>query len=123
MYNPLKCYKQSADRLIRWGIELRDFNYIIHHIPDELNHWADLISRSGGETEPVRHVRALRVSDEQHDDSTQNLANDYRVHPLLNIVWPHTSEIAKEQARVFIFLTAVWRGTQKDFWLTPTTEC
>jgi len=29
MYNPFKCSKQSADRLIRWGIELRDFNYII----------------------------------------------------------------------------------------------
>ena len=26
MYNPIKCSKQSAERLFRWGHELRDFN-------------------------------------------------------------------------------------------------
>ena len=46
-------------------------------------------------------IRALRLSDEHHDDLTQTLESDYRVQPLLNIVWPHTSEIAKEQASYF----------------------
>ena len=45
MYSPIKCTKQSAERLIRWGLELRDYTYIIRHIPGELNHWADLLSR------------------------------------------------------------------------------
>jgi len=31
MYSPIKCTKQSAERLIRWGLELRDYTYIIRY--------------------------------------------------------------------------------------------
>jgi len=41
MNNPMKCAKQSAERLIRWGIELRYFYYIIHQISGKDNYWAD----------------------------------------------------------------------------------
>jgi hypothetical protein len=45
MFNPTKCSKPFADRLLRWGIELREFNYVIQHIPWEVNCCADILSR------------------------------------------------------------------------------
>ena len=67
MYNPKKCSKQSAERLMRWGIELRDFNFAIHHISGEDNVWADLLSRWGSVTEeaPTNFgVRAVTLAPE-----------------------------------------------------------
>ena len=64
MYSPIKCTKQSAERLIRWGLELRDYTYIIRHIPGELNHWADLLSRWGGSNyaiEPTKEIKSVKV--------------------------------------------------------------
>ena len=108
MYNPLKCAKQSAERLIRWGIEIRDYNYLIHHISGENNHWADLLSRWGAgvcvlsENEPIIHVRALRTSEEIIPTEPNHLLNDtIRVQPCKNIVWPDTSEIMVEQSLHF----------------------
>ena len=72
MYNPIRCSKQSAERLIRWVIEIRDFTYHIYHIPGELNHWADLISRWGGgfpSKDPPCHIRSLRLSNDNHHDT------------------------------------------------------
>ena len=101
MYHPLKCAKQSAERLIRWGIELRDYNYIIHHIPGEENHWADLLSRWGAgisDKEPIVHVRALRESDDSStSDPIEFINSAIRVQPCKNLVWPDPSEILEEQ--------------------------
>jgi hypothetical protein len=47
MFNPTNCSKSSADRLLRWGIELRELNYVIELIPGEVNCWADILSRWG----------------------------------------------------------------------------
>jgi len=87
MYSPTKCAKQSAERLIRWGIELRDYNYVIHHIPGEDNHWAHLLSRWGAgivsDNEHLVHVRALRESTDSSDtDSMQLINSTVRVQPV-----------------------------------------
>jgi len=103
MYSPTKCAKPSAERLIRWGIELRDYNYVIHHIPGEDNHWADLLSRWGAgivsDNEHLVHVRALRESTDSSDtDSMQLINSTVRVQPCKNLVWPDPSEILREQS-------------------------
>ena len=36
--------KPSADRLERWALLLRNFDYSIQHIPGDENHWGDLLS-------------------------------------------------------------------------------
>ena len=105
MYNPKKCSKQSAERLMRWGIELRDFNFAIHHISGEDNVWADLLSRWGSVTEETPtnfDVRAVTLAPEsQASDSVPNEdpMAQYRVQPLApeKFVWPDVNEIANEQ--------------------------
>ena len=37
--------KPQADRLERWAVFLRAFDYIIEHVPGEANVWADMLSR------------------------------------------------------------------------------
>ena len=39
--------KPTADRLERWAVYLRGFTYDVHHIPGDVNVWADMISRWG----------------------------------------------------------------------------
>ena len=45
--------KPTADRLERWAVYLRGFTYDIHHIPGDLNVWADMISRWGSAGIPM----------------------------------------------------------------------
>src|SRR6185437_6659242 len=98
MYNPIKCSKQSAERLIRWGIELRDYNYIIHHIPGEQNHWTDLLSRWGTSKsliEPVTQIGTIQINDSSNE--VPLVQSNFRVQPFKNMLWPETSEIAQMQ--------------------------
>ena len=98
MYNPIKCSKQSAERLIRWGIELRDYNYIIHHIPGEQNHWADLLSRWGTSRsliEPATQICTIQINDSSNE--VPLVQSNFRVQPFKNMLWPETSEIAQMQ--------------------------
>ena len=37
--------KPQADRLERWAVFLRAFDYVIEHVPGEVNVWADMLSR------------------------------------------------------------------------------
>ena len=110
MYNPTRCTKQSAERLIRWGIELRDFNFTIHHISGEDNVWADLLSRWGAVDDEIQlNVAVKRVSTETPDSSVdqdsstavESLIENARVQPLSRekFVWPDMNEIADEQRR------------------------
>jgi hypothetical protein len=102
LYNPTRCSKQSAERLIRWGIELRDYNYIIHHIPGEQNHWADLLSRWGAGkciSQPALQLCALQVS--ENHDTIPPVDSSFRVQPFKNMLWPETSEIAEMQKQYF----------------------
>jgi hypothetical protein len=108
MYNPTRCTKQSAERLIRWGIELRDFNFTIHHISGEDNVWADLLSRWGAVGDEIQQNTAVKRistvapdSNVNQDSSTavENLIENARVQPLSRekFVWPDMNEIADEQ--------------------------
>ena len=49
IFNPLavvaQVTKPQADRLERWAVFLRCFDYKIYHIPGELNVWGDMLSR------------------------------------------------------------------------------
>lgn len=44
--------KPTADRLERWAVSLRSFQYTIQHLAGERNVWADLLTRWGA---PVQH--------------------------------------------------------------------
>ena len=49
IFNPVgvvsQVSKPQADRLERWAVYLRCFEYTIEHIAGELNVWADMLSR------------------------------------------------------------------------------
>jgi len=105
MYNPIRCSKQSAERLIRWGIELRDFNYTIYHIPGEHNHWADLISRCGGgfpNKEPPCQVRSLRIIKDKHHDDDIPLNPTFRVQPFLILCGHTLLRLLKSNSLIFL---------------------
>jgi hypothetical protein len=101
MFNPTKCTKPTADRLLRWGIELREFRYVIQHISGEINCWADILSRWGAahdfEASPVT-LNALETVESDADETIQPI-DHYRVQPLDpgKFVWPDVQEIASEQ--------------------------
>lgn len=37
--------RYAVNKLMHWEISMSAFNYIVGHIPGELNHWADMLSR------------------------------------------------------------------------------
>ena len=57
--------KPTADRLERWSVFLRAFEYTIQHIEGETNVWADMLSRWGNGTAEAHEVheslRAVRM--------------------------------------------------------------
>src|SRR5689334_4085812 len=102
MYNPQKCTIQSAERLVRWGVSLRDFNFAIHHIPGEENVWADLLTRWGAVMPCSIAVRRLRkVSPNNGQQPDEDPLANVRVQPLHDkkFVWPNVAEIADEQQK------------------------
>jgi len=109
IYNPKKCSKQSAERLIRWGVEIREFNFTIHHIPGEDNVWADLLSRWGAVKEMalsrigVRAVTTIPESQANNSFQLEDPMAQFRIQPLApeKFVWPDVAEIANEQ-RMFM---------------------
>ena len=42
---PLSCSKSNRDKMTRWGLQLLQVYYTIHHIDGEYNYLADLGSR------------------------------------------------------------------------------
>jgi len=53
--------KAAGDRVERWAITLRGFNYEIHHIPGEDNVFADLLTRWGASPHASAHVVTTRL--------------------------------------------------------------
>ena len=45
LFNPTKATKVLSGKLARWSTRLIGFEYIIHHVPGELNIFADMLSR------------------------------------------------------------------------------
>ncbi len=37
--------RHTASKLMRWAIKLSAFRYVIEHVPDERNGWADMLIR------------------------------------------------------------------------------
>src|SRR6185503_3844826 len=92
-----------ADRLLRWGIELRESNYVIRHIPGEANCWADILSRWGAAHDTAASsvaINTIQTTDGSNDgdDYIQSI-EQYRVQPLIpdKFVWPDINEIANGQ--------------------------
>ena len=86
MFNPTKCNQPSADRLLRWGIQLREFNYVIRHISGEVNCWADILSRWGAvrrDKAPSVAINILQTMNDSADEDPFSKSIDHaRVQPL-----------------------------------------
>lgn len=74
--------KPAADRLERWSLTLRAFDFDIQHMPGDQNNWADLLSRWGNPDVNARlcsheriHAAVLRV---RRDRVLKNPAHDHR---------------------------------------------
>ena len=52
---PMTCIQPSRDKMTRWGLNLRNMNYTIHHIDGEYNYLADLGSRWGNRYAAMKH--------------------------------------------------------------------
>ena len=101
--------RPAADRLQRWSLTLRAFDFDIVHMPGESNHWPDLLSRWGNpaaaelqaEAEQLRlgvmRVRRDRVlPGPAHDMRRAIGASDQRTPP--EEEWPTLREVARAQA-------------------------
>ena len=101
--------KPSADRLERWALLLRNYDYSIQHIPGEENHWGDLLSRwgnPGGQKlvaarEGLRAV-TLRVGRDRIYDTARHIAGRTRAsagqqqkHDVE--AWPTLEEVRRAQ--------------------------
>ncbi|KAE8980660.1 hypothetical protein PR001_g23652 [Phytophthora rubi] len=82
--------RYQADKLQRWALSLMSFQYIIEHVPGEVNVWGDLLSRWG----------AGQVREDEHEATrVARLAVVERVSPLEDpeFVWPSEAEIKAVQ--------------------------
>ena len=76
--------------IIALGLRTAGINYISRHIQGEINSWADLLSRWGGNNfvaNPTLQLKLVNVKISKPIDPI------YRVQPFKNMVWPDTSEI------------------------------
>jgi hypothetical protein len=65
--------KQAAERLERWQVLLRAFNFKIHHIPGEENSMADMISRWAAPTQEPDTILVVNVARRRHTHVTPNI--------------------------------------------------
>ena len=112
IFNPLGSNthlgKPAADRLERWSLTLRAFDFTIQHMPGDQNNWADLLSRWGNPAVKERmatverlHAAVLRV---RRDRVLQGPAHDHRKQigdeeqtvPLTE-AWPTPDELRAAQ--------------------------
>ena len=100
--------KPSADRLERWALLLRNFDYSIQHIPGDENHWGDLLSRWGNpgsnqHSEATEYLTAvtLRVGRDRVYDTARHVHGRTRdddndtTHDVE--AWPSFDEIVRAQ--------------------------
>ena len=100
--------KPAADRLERWSLTLRAFDFDIEHMPGEDNNWADLLSRWGNPEVHARvcsrerlHAAVLRVRPdrvllEPAHDHRQAIGDDEQA-AAPDEQWPTLEEIRAEQ--------------------------
>jgi hypothetical protein len=80
--------KSTAERLERWAMALRAFDYVIEHVRGEWNTWADMLSRWGAVRETTRGEMKVRVFMKEMDD-VEVIRDD----------WPSVEEIGVGQKR------------------------
>jgi hypothetical protein len=90
--------KPTADRLERWAVLLRCYDYRIHHIEGERNVWADLLSRWGAPGNKM--ATCARVSFRVATDrvQTEEIVENFEGedHPVEES-WPEMTEILAAQ--------------------------
>ena len=64
--------KPQADRLERWAVFLRSFDYAITHIAGEDNNWGDMLSRWAAGT--AEHLQARREGEEAEGTQGEGIA-------------------------------------------------
>ena len=104
--------KPTADRLERWAVFLRAFDYTIQHLEGDANVWADLLSRWGAGTAAATAARERLAS-------VRMQLLPHRVVPAINSAvppeeaWPSLREIA---------ITPISRATREKFRLIPRED-
>ena len=116
--------KPTADRLERWAVFLRGFDYTIEHIAGELNVWADMLSRwaagsaaylrekrsrelqgpeDGSTAQQRESARAFRVRGDRvltaPAHTAQHTDKEQRGEVPANEAWPSVNEVRKAQRR------------------------
>ena len=93
--------KPTADRLERWAVLLRCFDYEINHIEGPRNVWADLLSRWGAPGAAIRRVARVSFRLEADRVQTENILETFEGedHPPQES-WPQMEEILEAQGQV-----------------------
>jgi hypothetical protein len=108
IFNPLGVVshvaKPTADRLERWAIMLRCFDYSIQHLEGERNIWADMLSRWGapvGETAAVRTCKRVAIRVGADRVQVDEIMQDYDGEAVAaDEQWPTLAEIQRAQERI-----------------------
>ncbi|GMF23670.1 unnamed protein product [Phytophthora fragariaefolia] len=110
--------RYQADKFQRWALSLICFQYIIEHVPGDVNVWGDLLSRWG----------AGQVREDEHEATrVARLAVLERVSPLedTEFVWPSETEIkavhnaAREAAQDFV---GAQQADKRELMVTPSGQ-
>ncbi|GMF46802.1 unnamed protein product [Phytophthora fragariaefolia] len=99
--------RYQADKLQRWALSLMSIQYIIEHVPGDVNVWGDLLIRWG----------AGQVTEDEHEATrVARLAVVERVSSLEDpaFVWPSETEIKAVQDAVREAAQALEGGQQAD---------
>ena len=87
----------TIDRLLRWCLYLGPVNYVIQHIPGEINHLADYVSRNFSSRQRVARIRTrLSTVKAQFDRMAKNFRMQ-RVQAHLADIWPSEQDVLRVQ--------------------------
>lgn len=84
--------RYSANKLMRWDIRLKFFNYIVEHIPGEINLWADLLSCWANHDHNMVRAERVHIETIMMASISSSLRDEFD--------WPATSETEKEQPKM-----------------------
>jgi transposase InsO family protein len=112
--------RTTAERLERWALRLRAFEYVIEHIDGAANVWADLLSRWGGRKALEAHSKAihLRVQDSRAVPYAGRMGD-----PPVDEEWPVMEHIVAAQRHAVkprnlgMGEDEVWRDEMGRVWL------
>jgi hypothetical protein len=97
--------KHVKGKLLRWSMNLMNYNYVIEHIAGPQNVWADMISRWAGNHAPVttaiRRIRTTPATSQQEPalEVTEPIISTLRPLDYENFVWPTFVEIMLVQSQ------------------------